>query len=250
MDENDLITVCVCTYNSGETIESCLTSIKRALPRARLIVVDHESSDETLEVAKKMGAEIYTERIGLGYARQLCFELVRTPFISFVDSDVQIVDKDFFKKALLILSKNPKVGAVVGLSVGHRFAYGLPASLLVLRMENFQGKIIPAYIDARETYFIQKRLEKLGLQTVYLFDSMIHRSRYRKHKPEWEGANTRLLNSSALKELVFAAKVVLLMSLNSRDIKNIAYTPIFYLKFLRGFANPLKWRRLERRRRV
>ncbi|PSO08397.1 hypothetical protein B9Q04_05775 [Candidatus Marsarchaeota G2 archaeon BE_D] len=239
------ITLCVCTYNSSRTLEHCLTSLRRALPKARLIVVDHMSNDGTVTLALKHNAEVYQESIGLGWARQLCIDKVATPYFAFVDSDVELIDGEFFRKAVKILG-DQRIGAVVGMSRGHVFAFGLPASLLVLRKEDFKGQIIPKWIDARETFYIQRRLDELGLKTVYIKDAMIHRSQFRKYKPEWEGANTRLLDSDVLKELLFSLGVIILISLNSKNVKNIAYIPFFYLKFLRGFAQPERWAKLTR----
>jgi glycosyltransferase involved in cell wall biosynthesis len=210
-----------------------------------LIVVDHDSQDDTLEVASMHSAEVHNETRGLGYARQLCFDLVDTDLIVFVDSDVEIFRKDFLDVSAKILADG-RYGAVVGMPRGHRFAYGLPASLLVLRKNDFEGKTIPGYIDARETYFIQRRLDSRRLRTFYVPEAIVHRSQFRKFKPEWEGANTRILPSSKPRELAFALKVVLLMSLNSRQVKNVAYVPVFYLKFLVGFINPGSWLRLKR----
>jgi glycosyltransferase involved in cell wall biosynthesis len=235
----------VCTYNSSETLETCLASIRRVAPSCRLIVVDHNSEDSTQRIADSYGAEVYLESVGLGFARQICFDLVQTKYLAFVDSDVEIVKASFFELALKRL-ESPNNGAVVGMAVGHKLAYGLPASLLVLRKQDFPGKVFPDYIDARETHFIQRRLNELGLRTAYVFDSMIHRSQFRKYKPEWEGANTRILKEDSVKELLFALKVVAFMSLNSKNFKNIVYAPVFYLKFLRGFANPAPWLRLKR----
>jgi type I restriction-modification system DNA methylase subunit len=76
-----------------------------------------------------------------------------------------------------VVSRKPEVSEVAGLPVGHRYAYGVPTSLLVLRRDNFKGKIVPSYIDARETHFIQGRLSQLGLESTYFFDAMIHGSR-------------------------------------------------------------------------
>jgi hypothetical protein len=100
---------------------------------------------------------------------------------------------------------------------------------------------------ARETYFIQRRLDVLRLRTFYVPEAIIHRSPFRRFKPEWEGANTRILPSSKTRELAFALKVIFLMSLNSRRVKNMAYVPSFYLNFLVGFTNPGQWLRLKRK---
>jgi glycosyltransferase involved in cell wall biosynthesis len=210
-----------------------------------LIIVDHDSQDDTPRVAARYSAEIHKETLGLGFARQLCIDLVDTDLIVFVDSDVEITRRDFLELSTKVLTDG-RYGAVVGMAKGHRFAYGLPASLLVLRKSDFQGKTIPVYIDARETYFIQRRLDNRQLRTYYVPEAMVHRSQFRRLKPEWEGANTRILPASKPRELAFALRVIFLMSLNSQQAKNVAYVPIFYLKFLVGFTNPRAWLRLKR----
>jgi len=235
----------VCTYNSSKTLEKCLGSIRKIAPVSKILLVDHHSEDDTEKIAKTFGAVVIQEATGLGHARQVCFENVATQFIGFVDSDVEITSPDFLRQSLKIL-QNENFGAVVGMSIGHKFAYGLPASLLVLRMRDFRGKIIPDYIDARETFFIQNRLDSLNLKTKYIFGAMVHNSQFRKFKPEWEAANTRILPSPVIKELGFTMKVILLLTLNSRDSTNFLYLPIFYLKFLRGFLNPGPWLKVRR----
>ncbi len=242
--ENEF-TFCICTFNSSETLRGCLASIAKLSRNSQLLVVDHHSSDDTIEIAKSFGARIIFEDRGLGRARQICFDNTNTKFLVFVDSDVEILRSDFLELATRAL-EDKKIGAVVGMAAGHKFAYGLPASLLVLRKSDFEGRIVPDYIDARETFFIQKRLDQLKLKTSYIFGSIIHRSKYRRYKPEWEGANTRILPSSMIKELSFTLRVILLLTLNSRSVKNVLYLPIFYAKFFRGFANPSPWIRLRR----
>ena len=245
MTDNKRLTFCVCTFNSATTLHSCLKSVRRVAPGSRLIVVDHFSQDETFRIATEFDAEIIRESRGLGYARQLCLDFTDTEYLVFVDGDVEIVRDDFVETATRALVDR-HYGAVVGMSMGHRFGYGLPAGLLVIRKEDFVGDVVPDYVDARETYFLQKRLRELGLKILYVQDSMIHRSQFRRFKPEWEGANTRLLPDSAARQLLVALGTIILLSLNSRSLKNIAYVPIFYLKFLRGFVEPARWVRLNR----
>jgi glycosyltransferase involved in cell wall biosynthesis len=240
------LSVFVCTYNSSSTLDGCLASIRRAAPKSRLVIIDHMSSDGTIDIADRYDALIRSEDVGLGYARQMAFELADTEFLAFVDSDVEIVRPGFFQRAVDAF-RTGSVGAVVGMAVGHRLAYGLPASLLVLRTRDFRGKVIPDYIDARETYFIQERLDSSGLTTMYLADTIVHKSQYRKFKPEWEGANTRMACGIRPSQLTFSLKVILLMSINSKSVRNMVYTPVFYLKFLRGYANPGPWVKLDRK---
>jgi len=245
MTDGEDFTFCVCTFNSGKTLERCLRAVSAVAAGSRIIVVDHYSEDDTVKIAKGYNVEIIQESKGLGHARQLCFANTQTKYLVFVDSDVEIVKNNFLEIATRSLAKTD-YGAVVGLALGHRFRYGLPAGLLVLRAKDFTGQVVPNDIDARETFFIQRRLRSYRLKVSYALDCMIHRSQFRKYKPEWEGANSRLLPSSGLTQLLVALQTIILLSLNSRNLKNIAYVPIFYLKFLRGFANPAPWKKLDR----
>lgn len=214
--------------------------MKRLVPRSRILLVDRLSTDSTVEIARSFGADVRFEDQGLGFARQLCFNLANTKYLAFVDSDVEIARTDFFSMAEQVLLQK-RFGAVIGLAVGHRFAYGLPASLLVLRKADFRGNVIPKDIDGRETHYIQRRLDALNLKPYYVHDSIYHHSAQRKFMPEYQGAYTRLLPSPAIKEILFSLKVITLRAMNSRSAKNLLYVPIFSAKFLRGFSNPKKW---------
>lgn len=89
----------MCTYNSAKTLVRCLESIRKVAPESRLLVVDHRSRDGSVKIAKEFGAEIFSEAKGLGHARQLCFDLTNSKYIVFVDSDVEIVRRDFLEAA-------------------------------------------------------------------------------------------------------------------------------------------------------
>ena len=82
---NKEITFIVCTKNSIETIEKCLESI-RNFP---VILVDKDSTDETLEVAKKFkNVKIINQKgNGLANARNLGLEKVKTKYVLIWGSD-------------------------------------------------------------------------------------------------------------------------------------------------------------------
>lgn len=82
------VSVITVTRNAEDTIEDCLSSIQRNNP-AEIIVVDGNSRDRTVEIAKKYTERIYSdEGIGLTYARQLGAERATQEYISYVDADI------------------------------------------------------------------------------------------------------------------------------------------------------------------
>lgn len=240
------VDVLVCTFNSARDLDECLREARARLPIHRLIVVDHRSTDGTQEIARRWGAEVHLEDVGLGYSRTLALSLAETPWVVFLDSDVIVRSSAFFGEAAR-MARLPRVGAVVGMAVGHRFQYGLPLSLTLLPLQWARSAAIPPTVNARETYFLQEALRRDRRKVAYVADAMEHRSLYRGHKPEWEGANTRLVAGWSPYQLVYAFVVVLLIHMNSRRPRNVLYTPVFYAKFLRGFLWPQRWRVLDRR---
>lgn len=85
------IDVAVMTRNSDRFIEDCLSHIEKAVDLNRLIIVDGNSTDDTLKIAKKHNAKILNDGgLGLGYARMLAIRNIETPWFAFVDSDIML----------------------------------------------------------------------------------------------------------------------------------------------------------------
>jgi glycosyltransferase involved in cell wall biosynthesis len=241
------VDVVVRTFNSDRHLEECLASARRSLPVGRLIVVDRSSTDGTGEISERFGAEIYQEEVGLGRATTLGIGRASTEHLLFLDSDVIIRRSDFCSEALERF-QDPRVGAVVGCAMGHRFLYGLPLSLTMFRTSWVRSVRIPDAAQGRETYYLQRALRRGRLRVEYVLDAMDHRSVYRHgHWPQWQGAQTRIAAGFSARELVYSAMVILLIHMNSRKLRNLIYTPLFYGRFLQGFLAPEEWRTLDRR---
>ena len=79
------------TKNSGETIETCLKSVKeQTYPNIEVIVVDNYSTDKTREIAEKYGARVVMCRAIRSRARNVGGGLARGEFILSVDSDMEL----------------------------------------------------------------------------------------------------------------------------------------------------------------
>ncbi len=235
------------TFNSAATLERCLQSARATIPIHRLIVVDRCSTDATEAIARRFGAVVRSEDVGIGRATRLALMEATTDLVVFLDSDVEIVRSDFYAQAVARLAR-PGVGAVVGGSVGHRFVYGLPLGLTVVPRAWALGVPIPDDAQGAETYFLRRALRRARLRVAYVPDAMVHFGTYRgRHWPEWQGAQLRLAAGWSASELANAFFVTVMIGLNRGTVAGAAYVPIFYLKLLRGFLAPSRWRWRDRR---
>ncbi len=102
------ISILICTYNRSEFVRSCLESLTtQTVPREEfeVLVVNNNSSDDTLEVAESFREAfphfaVYTEsRQGLSYARNLAFQKATTKWLCYLDDDARAAP-DFVEQAL------------------------------------------------------------------------------------------------------------------------------------------------------
>jgi len=115
------VLVIIAALDEEEGIGSSLAELKEVLEIPRFLVVDGNSVDRTVEIARKMGAEVlFQNRSGKGDAI--------AEAIKYVDSDVKYVvfiDADFTYPAeyvpemIQILEENPEVGMVSGNRFNH-----------------------------------------------------------------------------------------------------------------------------------
>lgn len=84
------VSVVICTRNRGRMIERCLDSVIDANP-AEIIVVDGNSTDDTVAIARAKGVTVVSDNgAGLGAARQLGARFSAHEYVVFVDSDIVI----------------------------------------------------------------------------------------------------------------------------------------------------------------
>ena len=80
------------TWNSEATLDIALSSIERYGNPDQMIIVDRDSTDETLGIARKHGCKIIASSRSLGAARLEGAKSARTKLIGFVDSDVELTE--------------------------------------------------------------------------------------------------------------------------------------------------------------
>ena len=99
------VSVVVTTRNSEKTIGECLESIKKNNP-AEIILVDGNSTDDTLEIAGRYTSLIFSDGgREYNYAQQLGAEKAVSDYIVLVDSDI-VIPEGTLAKLLKELIKN------------------------------------------------------------------------------------------------------------------------------------------------
>ena len=110
------LAVVVAAYNEEEGIVPTLSELQKELNRPNLFVVDGNSSDRTLELAKDIGAEIIVQQ-GKGKGSAISQGLDRlngnTSYVVFTDADYTYPAKHI-KEMVCVLDLNPEVGMVLG----------------------------------------------------------------------------------------------------------------------------------------
>ncbi len=110
------LTVIVAAYNEEEGIVPTLCELKDVLNKPNLLVVDGNSSDRTLELAKDLGVEVIIQN-GKGKGNAISEGLNQlngdTAYVVFTDADFTYPAKHI-KEMISVLDLNPAVGMVLG----------------------------------------------------------------------------------------------------------------------------------------
>src|ERR1700722_12226488 len=86
-DSPDVAVLIPC-YNEAVTIATVIEDFRYALPRARIIVYDNNSTDDTVTIARQAGAAVFSERAqGKGHVVRRMFRDIDADFYILVDGD-------------------------------------------------------------------------------------------------------------------------------------------------------------------
>ncbi|MCW4003214.1 MAG: glycosyltransferase family 2 protein [Candidatus Bathyarchaeota archaeon] len=113
---NPSISVVIATLNEEEGIGPTISELQQVLGNPYLVVVDGNSVDRTMEIAKNMGADVLLqEGKGKGAAMFQGFSPLcsKVQYIVFTDADYTY-PAEYVPKMLEVLEQNPQVGMVIG----------------------------------------------------------------------------------------------------------------------------------------
>lgn len=111
---SDLVSIIVTTLNEEHYIGSCLKSLKnQTYKNKEIIVVDSESKDKTVEIARKYVDKIIVKNCIMPVGRNLGAKEARGSILLFVDADVTL-SPNWIDKVLPHFFHEDKVIAVYG----------------------------------------------------------------------------------------------------------------------------------------
>ena len=99
--DNNKIIIAIPCYNEEVTIARVINSFKKILPESSVFVFDNNSTDNSSEIAKNVGASVIRVRKqGKGYVLQQVFDLsaeIKPDAVVIVDGDDTYYAEDVYK---------------------------------------------------------------------------------------------------------------------------------------------------------
>lgn len=137
-----MISAVVLTKNEEKNIKDCLKTLKWC---DELIVVDDNSMDKTVEIAKKMGVQVYTHNLNFDFSKQRNYGLskARRDWVLFVDADERVSDALRYEIQYTLSSQNLLEQKMCGFYVrridfmwGKKLRYGETGNIRIMRLAN------------------------------------------------------------------------------------------------------------------
>lgn len=102
---NNELTIIIITYNSERYLNSCLNSIKNH----KIVIVDNNSKDNTLEIAKKHNVKTIVNKTNYGYAKaaNIGINNSNSDYILLINPDVSF-QEDTIEKMLCFMRENKR----------------------------------------------------------------------------------------------------------------------------------------------
>ena len=110
------IAVVIATLNEEEGIGLTIAELRKVIEEPWCLVVDGHSTDKTVEIAKKFGAELITQKgrgKGDAISEALASIACDPEYVVFTDGDYTY-PAEYLPEMIKILDKNPEVGMVCG----------------------------------------------------------------------------------------------------------------------------------------
>src|SRR3989344_3177308 len=169
------ISVVIPVYNEEKYLDQCLKSIfSQTIQPYEVIVVDNNSSDSSIDIAKKYKVKIVKEsKQGITHARNKGFELAKGDIIARTDADC-IVEPNWLEKIKEDFRLNPDMLGIAGVTA----YYDLPFPKYNMLLSFIFIKIVSVFFGSTVfiggNMIITKKAWEMVKKDVTLDDSQVH----------------------------------------------------------------------------
>lgn len=113
MNQGLLVSVVITTKNEGDVIGRLIQSINTQTFRNReIILVDNNSTDETLDIARKMNVKTYTVGPERSTQRNFGAKVAKGKYLLILDADMQLTPK-VISECVQLAESDKKIGEIV-----------------------------------------------------------------------------------------------------------------------------------------
>jgi glycosyltransferase involved in cell wall biosynthesis len=175
-----LISVIVLTKNSSKTLDSCLDSVKnQSYSNVELVIVDSQSTDDTINIAQKYSAKIIKTDWKLLGARYLGFDKSNGDYILYLDSD-QLLYPDTIQCSvayvdsydmLCLQEESYEAKSILQklIDADRKLIHSFPD----LHVDPMRGAMIPRFYKRTLLDMVFKKIEPSKIHNVVFFDDSI-----------------------------------------------------------------------------
>lgn len=150
------VAIVIPAFNEENALPACLAAAKRVVSAERIFVGDDASTDQTRDVASKLGCSVHTAENNIGKARILDatisrFELCKNyKVILILDADSEL-DGDYLKYGLRLFDR-PNVAVVAGHVVSRSVTEGGLVAGLINSYRSRLYAIVQAFVKYGQTW--------------------------------------------------------------------------------------------------
>lgn len=115
------VSIIILTYNSSRFIEGLLESLKEFGKGSQILVVDNNSNDETVKIAKKFDyVQVIETKKNLGFAKGINFgsKKAKNKYLLFINPDATFEDGEM-SDLVSYLKQNERIGVIGGKMIGN-----------------------------------------------------------------------------------------------------------------------------------
>ena len=149
MNEKPLVSVIIVNYNGRPLLEQCLSSLMKIdYPKFEIILVDNNSTDDSLEFVKNNFSSVIIIKLdknyGFAYPNNVGAKNAKGDFLLFLNNDT-IVDPQFMTELVKVMQKDDKIAICQSLLLKPDGAVDSAGDFVDKYGRAFNSKKIPNY---------------------------------------------------------------------------------------------------------